>query len=601
MRAAFLTLALLLCLAAPAVAQVEVEELPEAPPPESEAPPPAEAQTPEAAPQPPPPAQPPTQPAPTTPPPAELDARALEAQAEERYADGDLEGAAVLYRQAAERAESTAERVRLLVVLASLEHQLGRPDGAVKALTEVLLLQPEYTLDEAAHGRDFVDVYFEAKKRATDERHRQSNDRLREALEKLAAGDQPAARKHLQEGLALRPNAPELLYNLALLDQREGKADAAIAGFQKLMALRAAAPGEISPELQVQTLNSLGILYYERGFNEDAEAALAEASTLDPNQSKVWNNLGLARRKLGKRQEATEAFRRAHELDPADDAALNNLALAYIDAANWTAAAALLAEGTARAPQNAGLWFNLGVAKRGLGDLPGAAEALRQAITADAGNQGGVAARSASYLALVLYEQGDAAAAAAAAQRAIEQNGDDVQAWTYLGLAQQAQGDLDGARTSLEKAAGLDPTSAEIANNLGSTYFRLGDYAKAETAFQRSLTLRPDFLAATENIAQARRRLAELATLRDRLGLVVATRPKPPGARAGLAIESVVPGSPAALAEIVAGDLVVGADGNPVLSLTDVVKLLERTPPPKALGVELWRAGKVQREKIRLQ
>jgi len=81
----------------------------------------------------------------------------------------------------------------------------------------------------------------------------------------------------------------------------------------------------------------------------------------------------------------------------------------------------------------------------------------------------------------------------------------------------------------------------------------------------------------------------------------VATAPKPPGARAGLAIESVVPGSPAALAEIVAGDLLVGADGNPLLSLTDLVKLLERTPPPKTLGVELWRAGKVQREKIRLQ
>ena len=102
-------------------------------------------------------------------------------------------------------------------------------------------------------------------------------------------------------------------------------------------------------------------------------------------------------------------------------------------------------------------------------------------------------------------------------------------------------------------------------------------------------------------MAQARRRLGELATLRDRLGLVVSTRPKPPGARGGLAIESVTPGSPAALAEILAGDLLVAADGNPVLSPTDVVKLLDRTPPPKALPVELWRGGKVQREKIRLQ
>src|SRR5688572_32035397 len=111
MRAAFPTLALLVCLTAPAMAQVEVEELPEAPPPESAAPPAAETQAPQPAPQPPP-AQPPA----VAPPPAELDARALETQAEERYADGDLEGAAVLYRQAADRAESTAERVRLLVV-----------------------------------------------------------------------------------------------------------------------------------------------------------------------------------------------------------------------------------------------------------------------------------------------------------------------------------------------------------------------------------------------------------------------------------------------------------------------------------------------------
>jgi Flp pilus assembly protein TadD len=116
----------------------------------------------------------------------------------------------------------------------------------------------------------------------------------------------------------------------------------------------------------------------------------------------------------------------------------------------------------------------------------------------------GLAARAATYLALIQAEQGRFDRAAESARRAVTWKDDDAQAWTQLGLAQQGLGDLAGARVSLEKAQALDPASAETLNNLGSVYYRASDFEGAG-AFQRAVTMRPDFVAAADNLEHARR------------------------------------------------------------------------------------------------
>ena len=592
----WLAAAWFLCLALPAVAParqppVEVEELPSAPPAE--------------------PSQKPPQAPPATPPAAEgsaeaADYRALALQAEQKYNEGDLAGAALLYRQAADAAAEPAEKVRLLVTASSLQHQLGQNEEAVKALAEALTIEPGYKVDPVVLGQPYMDVYYEAQKRAADARARRGEEARELAVKRFQEGDIGAARDLFGQSLAAIPNEPTALYYLAVLDQRAGDTDKALGGFQKLLSLRSAQPGAVPTAVQVQALNSLAIIYFDRANYEDAESALSEAIRLDDTQAEIWNNLGLARRRLGKRQDATDAFRRAHEIDPEKEAVINNLALSYIDASNWAPAAELLAEGARRYPENPSLFLNLAIAQRGLGDAAGAEASFSKAIALDGANKQGLAARAASYLALLQSEQGRFDDAAASAQQAVSWKPDDAQAWAQLGLARQGLGDLPAARQALEKAQVLDPASAEIVNNLGSVYYRQSEFEQARDAFQRAVTMRPDFIAAADNLDHSKKKLAELQVLESRFGLRIATGAAALSATgapsSGLLVAAVgnAETTPAGRAKMLAGDRIVRADGQPVNSASDLYAIVTRVPAPRAVSLELLRAGKPAKAKLKL-
>ncbi len=542
----------------------------------------------------------------TAPPIASGDVRVLALQAEQKYNEGDLAGAALLYRQAADAATDGADKVRLLVTLSSLQHQLNQKEDAVTALSDALAIEPDYEVDPLVLGQSFLDVFYEAQSRAAQARARLGEEKRDLAVKRFQEGDVGAARGLFEEVLRLVPNDPHALYYLAVLDQRAGAPERALGGFQKLLALRTAQPGAVPAALQVQALNSLAILYFERGYYDDAESALAEALRLDDTQAEIWNNLGLARRRLGKRQEAMEAFRRAHGIDPEKEAALNNLALSYIDASNWPQASELLADGTRRFPGNPSLWLNLAIAQRGLGDVVGAGASFAKAIDLDPENRQGLAARAASYLALLESEQGHFDRAAQSARRAVDWKPDDAQAWAQLGLAQQGLGDLANARASLEKAQALDPASAEIVNNLGSVYYREGEFELAREAFQRALTVRPDFVAATDNLDHAKKKLAELQVLESRLGLrlaIGAAARAPSGAAAsGLLVAAVgsAETTPAGRSKMQPGDRILRADGQALASASDLYAIAARVPPPRAIALELLRAGKPVKVKLKL-
>lgn len=530
--------------------------------------------------------------------PDQADSAALEQQAEQKYAQGDLEAAAQLYGQAAESNPATGERVRLLVAAASIENELGHKDHAVEAMTRALVLQPDYVLTAGSFAPSLQDVYYEGKRRAVEQRAVQAHERAQEGDAKARANDWAAARQAFAAALALDANLPAAIFGLAQVDAHDGKAEPAIAGFQRLLALRRSSPTAVPPELQFSALNNLGILYYQRGFLEDAESALAEAVQLEPNQPSAWSNLGLVRRKLGRRDEASAAFLKARDLDPNDDTTISNLALSYIDAANWVEAVALLSEATKRTPAGALLWLNLGIAQHGMGNQDGALDSFAKAEGLDPRDAQGVAHRAAAYLSLLHFQQNKFTEAAADARRLLDLQPQDVDGWVDLGQAQLATGDVPSARDSFEKAFGLDPARPEISNNLGSAYYRLGDFEKSADAFQRALAMRKDYLAAQDNLALAKRRLAELEALDRRLGLVVDSTAGQP---AGVHVAQVKPQSAAARAELQPGDVIVRVEGTAVASAAELHGFLDVQPPPRSLSIELLRQGKLAKAKLRLQ
>lgn len=565
--------------------------------------------------------QPSPAPTPIAPPPAaEAPAAAptLEQQAEEKYAAGDLEGAAVIYRQLAVATSAPPERLRLLVAAAWLEHQLGHGEVAYDLLRQGLTDFPDYPFQPQNYSQDFVDIFLKARDRALADRHQRANELVQRSLREITAEDLARARATLVQALALSPDDPFGLFNLGLVEMKSAHRDQAIANFERLLAVEAGRPGTVPVEVRSPALATLGLLYYEKDFLEDAKRYLEQAAALDPASSRTWNNLGLTLAKAGDAAGAERAFRKGLEIAPEGAQLANNLAQLLMNGQRWSDAVTLLGPVTAGPNADALAWLNLGLAQRGAGDRAGAGTSLQRVVAFDADNKQGLAARAAVYLALVRFDEGDGTGAVAAARQAIGWRPDDVDAWTYLGLAQKLQKDLPGARDSLQHAATLGPKRPEIQNNLGTVLFALKDLTGAEAAFRRALELKPGFAEAQSNLDQVL-----VAQLAGKVGTSSATsdkpesgrprrQPKPFGVRfsdadftylniKGAMVDSVQGESPASKAGLRKGDVVLGVDGKPVEGPQQLLRYLRNlTGERDYVEMDILRDGNPRRLRVEM-
>ena len=541
-----------------------------------------------------------------------------EVAAEQLYQSGDLAGAAALYRRLAVAASEAGERMRLLVLAAWLEHQIGNSGGAYDLLLQGLADVPDHAFAAQNFDQPFVDLYVRAREHVLHERRQRAGELVRRSHAEIEAGDLERARATLAQAITLAPDNAFALFNLALVEMRDGRRDEAIAGFERLVSLEAGRPGSVPPEVRSPTLATLGLLYYEKDFLDEARRFLDEATALDPDSARTWNNLGLTLRRQGDAAGAERAFRRARELAPADPQPANNLGLLLIAAERWTEAVAVLADATARAADNAAAWLNLGLAQRGAGDRAAAVRALERALALDEANAAGLGARAASYLAVVRYEQGDIGGAAASAARALAWRPDDLEAWVYQGLAQQLQGDPAGARDSFRRALQIDPARAELHNNLGTALVSLDDLEGAAAAFRQALALSPDFAAARSNLDEVTARLAAGPSgsrpLAEGRGAAPRPerRPRPLGARfgrdgsasggaRGAPVEAVQEDGPAGRAGLRRGDMVLAVDGKPIQDAQQLLTYIERLDAARGfVELDILRDGRPQRLRVEL-
>jgi Tfp pilus assembly protein PilF len=537
-----------------------------------------------------------------------------ESAAEERYNAGDLAGAATLYRELALAAAQAGDRMRLLVAAAWLEHQLGRRDEAVDLLRQGLAEVPDYPFQAQNYDQPFVDLYTHARDRAQQERRLRAGELVQRSLVEIAADELPRARATLQQALALTPEDPYALFNLALVEMRSGRRDEAIGGFERLVALEATRTGSVPAEVRAPALSSLGLLYYEKGFLDESRRYLEQATALDAKSVRAWNTLGLTLRRQGEASAAEQAFRRALAIAPTDPQPANNLGLLLIEGQRWGEAVGLLGQAAERSPDDPSVWLNLGLARRGNGDRTGAAAALERALALDAANRLGLAARAASYLAVVRFEASDAAGAAASAAQALAWSPGDVEAWVYQGLAQQQQGNPAAARESYQRAVALDPSRAEVHNNLGTALVALGDLEGAAAAFRLALTLRPGFAEAQGNLDEVAARQAAALPLRTRAEEPTRDRPrrrpKPLGVRfseddfaylgiKGAMVDAVAGDSPAARAGLRKGDLVLGVDGKQIERPQQLFTYISRLDTGRDyVELDIIREGKPRRLRV---
>ena len=434
---------------------------------------------------------------------AQEDPASLESQAIRAFEEGDEEAAIALYRRALEAYTEPSEKIRVAVFVSEMEFHRGRENAAINTLTDALLLDPDYPIAADRYDASFQQILRTAQGRAIIERGNRAKEYVQRAANDLRSGRNQLARDALEQALKLAPGLPSALYNLAYLDLRTGREDAALAGFERLIALGDRPGGEtVPPATRAQAHTNLGFIYASREQYDEAAGALESAVAIDPDMPSAWLNLGLARRQLGDDAAAREAFERAVALAPDDATIVRQAAEVALEAGEVDAAVQMLQRAVSRHRGDAALWYTLARGQEDQGY--DATASYQEALAADPDDRDGFGALAAFALARTACARRDATGCARHAEQALALRGPWIEAFLMLARARRTLGDLAGAQDVLERAVALDPARADVHNNLGDIYCRSRDPVRAEQSFIRALEIDPVLEAARTNLEAVR-------------------------------------------------------------------------------------------------
>jgi predicted O-linked N-acetylglucosamine transferase (SPINDLY family) len=124
-----------------------------------------------------------------------------------------------------------------------------------------------------------------------------------------------------QRALALRPDLPEVHYNLANVLKNQGRLDDAIACYRRVLALK--------PDLP-EAHYSLGDSLMRQGRLDDALGCFRNVLSLEPNRPEAHSNVGNVFKEQGRLDEALDCYRKALSLDPEFVEARWSIAMAQI-------------------------------------------------------------------------------------------------------------------------------------------------------------------------------------------------------------------------------------------------------------------------------
>lgn len=148
------------------------------------------------------------------------------------------------------------------------------------------------------------------------------------AVELAASGCHAEAVACLRKALRLESDNGTLWLNLALSSRALGKLDDAR---QALFQAARANP------LDVDVLDSLGVVLHELGEERAAEESYNHALEIEPGNGRVWNNYGVLLFSLSRFREACQSFEKAVTLIPDFNDALYNLRDTYDELGNIAA------------------------------------------------------------------------------------------------------------------------------------------------------------------------------------------------------------------------------------------------------------------------
>lgn len=360
-----------------------------------------------------------------------------------------------------------------------------------------------------------------------------------------ASGDEPAADRVLQQGLAAQPGQPDLLLECGWQARGRGDTGAAMHLARELV--------DRAPE-RAAGWYLLGLLREEQGDLGEADEAYAQAHTREPRHVQAL----LRRARLQRGRQCFEGAGWLVELalraDPGDAEAADLHAQLLLDEGQPAAARRALLPRLRQDPMAADRWRLLAAAHLQGGRSLAARRALARALKVAPANV--EALRMQGWL---LLELGDTQGATAAvrellsqrqedvmaqlqaafihahagllrdaqvwAERAVARDPKEAEAWRALAQVHYRQGRLDDAACAIRESLRLAPGRRDSLRQLGWVRMAGGQFGLAQLAFLRALEAAPGDRVVALELAQARRRAGEFASARADADVLLATHP----------------------------------------------------------------------------
>jgi tetratricopeptide (TPR) repeat protein len=348
---------------------------------------------------------------------------------------GHYPEAEAAYRRALELAPKEA---RYHYQLGAALHAQGRFQDAEPALVRAAELDRKYLPPRIALGKVSYDV----------------------------KGDAALARKYLQEALDLDPRSAEALYTLGVIEQREGKFQAALAQFSLIDSSASA-----YPQAQAQ----MGQCYLQAGQFDQAAEALKKAIRLAPQEPGPFIALGQVLLRQGKTREGQLLLGRAEQLKQQ-----HSQLQPYLEAVR-------------RNPHLAPPHYNLGAIYARFGQLRPAEEHYLKALALDS-----TYALTYQGLGSLYQRQGEEQKALEYYQRALAKDPTLAEVHNNIGLIYTKGGDLEGAVREYQTAIQLAPDKGFVYVNLGSVYKDQKQLELARQALVKAVSLDSTLLGGAE-------------------------------------------------------------------------------------------------------
>jgi tetratricopeptide (TPR) repeat protein len=173
--------------------------------------------------------------------------------------------------------------------------------------------QLTYWSDDAVFWSRIVEVESQALK--NNPNNWVAEDVLGHAL--LNIGAEEAAIPHFRAAAALNPSDPDSNVNVGAAEQRHNNLTAAIAQYQKVIALTESAPRQNS-QSRAQAFSNMGFAYRKLKDYSKARESFEQAVAINPDDSRSWLAIGIMAYKSGDSNAAISAYTKALKINPFD-------------------------------------------------------------------------------------------------------------------------------------------------------------------------------------------------------------------------------------------------------------------------------------------